>query len=409
MKINYSNEECSSKIDSYALFLFRLIYLLQFLRYVFKESAYKETLHLVVLVVETTVISFFLFELRKKRFRSTRTEFLIIVYFIYAFFACISRLFIGLDKKQSTLFLITDMTSILMMFFHYALVSNLAISNKLKFRLRISFLRLTLILIFFSIVFQKNEFLLLISSDHAYASNLSSIFLNRNMFGYYLFLFLIVYITKSNEYIQYMGTPSYFTMLGITSIFIVLTLSRTAISSTLLLVISYAIRKLSLRRMNSKQIFSILIFNVLLLSFCIYLLNSESLLEFFISKVVRSEFSTSGRTNIWTIGFNNLRKNPLFGIGSFVASGTIDFSSFHNLPIEILVRNGYFGFFLKVSILISIIRLHASNYFREETFISQNLMFLIPISWSFLFESHFLYKIEFRSILLAYVLFVLTD
>lgn len=390
-------------INKELLILFSMNFVLQIMRYGLSDYSYT---HIIFLVMQVVVILGYLIFFKKNNEKSHSMLNLIFLYTLLSILTFLSRQYIGFEIVNNISSLITDFTSVLILILYYNVIIKTTIKNKDLEILLIFYLYITLFFMMYAFVFQYDEVITLMTANHAYASSFSSFFTNRNQYGFFLFSFYSVYLFQSEFYKYKLTRKKYYVILILILISMVFTLSRTTmIGTTLLTFLSMGdigIEKIKEDNYKIEVLLLYTLYFLLVLSLFFWLISNESITNFILNKVVRSSYKTTGRADIWIVGFENLKLNPLFGIGSFKAADTIDNATFHNTIIEILVRNGILGLILKTSILIKFLWYNLKNNVDTKHL----KMYLISLFFVMQFETIFLLKINIRSILLLFVIFV---
>ncbi|WP_379970600.1 O-antigen ligase family protein [Ectobacillus sp. sgz5001026] len=167
-----------------------------------------------------------------------------------------------------------------------------------------------------------------------YEYNMASFFDNRNTFGIYLSYAIIggVYVRgfEQKKYIDF--------VLVLLLMNLLLTLSRTAIISTCVFLLSYYL-------IISKNIISKLVI-IITLSCIVYIgLSIDSVSNFLYNVLFRVESGTAGRDEVWLSALNFYTENNIFfgtgyGVGSTYMDNMTLHKSFHNGYISTLVTGG---------------------------------------------------------------------
>lgn len=390
-------------IQLFLLLSFNFIF--EIFRYIFQDFS---STHLILLSLEGILILYFLIFSKKNDKRLDKIEFLLIGFFLYIIITFFARYIKGLNVKNSILSMITDFTSLLMMIVYYYAIFRVSLKKQDKELLLMSYLYMTLILIGYGLIFQFNEIQIAFTSSNAYDSNFSSFFINRNGFGIYLLIFYMTFLFQSKFYKDKISKDKYYLNFMIICFSILMTLSRTAIASTLLFTFLFLLNKiyyyLKIKSFNTKHIKYLVIGIILLIGLLsIVFLNMNigniKIIDFILTKAIRIQYSDAGRLKLWKIGIENWNQNKLFGMGSFEAQKTINVKSFHNTIIEVLVRNGMLGLVFKLIILGTFIRYHFKFDLRNKKQKIYFFMFWITLFFAMQFEARLLFKMGFREIL----------
>lgn len=189
---------------------------------------------------------------------------------------------------------------------------------------------------FYNFYANFNMFNASLLSMNAYEFSFQSFFLNRNQFG----MFLVVSLFFM-ELLFEPGDKKKYLVFAFVILNLILTLSRgSMISAILFLLLLYFFEK----GINGKVFFALLFLSVVLLAFIV---NNNFISSFFANFVIRSDYGTSGRTEIWKYGFEVLKNiNFINGCGFFSGvemahDAGMTVGQFHSLYIDSLIDGGF--------------------------------------------------------------------
>lgn len=397
-------------INKYLIFLFSTNFIYQIIRYTFDEYSYS---HISLLAVQTITITIFLYFSDRNNRKSNKLKNILFIYLIYIVLSFLSRQYIGFDLSNSVLSLVTDITSFFILILYYYIIVETPIKKRDTEKLLMLYLYIALSFIAFAFIFQFNEIITAFTQSHAYASSFSSFFTNRNSFGFFLFLFYSVFLLQFKFYMFKIGKKYYYSIFTLILLATGFTLSRTSIIGIVLVTFMFVLLQLHdifkrKKHKISKLIF-FLIFVLILSILFLVIINNGNIINFVFNKVIRIEYKTTGRTDIWKVGIENLKSNWIFGMGSFEAIGTTAHLSFHNTTIDVLVRSGILGLGLKIYIFYAFLKYHFVNNLEDRNEKRYIIIYLLALLFVMQFESILLFKIGFRQILLLFIIFVFTS
>lgn len=190
-------------------------------------------------------------------------------------------------------------------------------------------------------------------------------FLHKNGFGFFLFLFNSIVLVK--YYLSNNGR--FLILLPLIFIFIINSFSSTALLLTILQIFLFTLYKFKLKKIFntiSKPLFFIFFtaFNFL------FIISMSMLISSFVGKE-----GYSSRDLIWYAGFNLYKNNFLFGNGYnndnlylpvLESALGVSINSFHNGFLDILVffgTVGFFIFFIQLYYILNIIRYNGFSYY----------------------------------------------
>lgn len=385
-------------------------FILQIIRYQLNDYNFT---HIVLLALQSLFIGVYIVFPTEKKYKSKKIINIIFVYFLSVILTFISRQYLGFLVSNNINSLITDITSLFIIILYYNVIVSAPLNHIEVKKLLSSYLYLALFFIVYAFIFQFDEIVKALTASHAYASSFSSFFTNRNSYGFFLYSFYSVFLIQSKFYRDKLGKIKYLIIYVVVLLSMLLTLSRTSMIGTALLTliifIDYLLRKIKIDRHKITSLIISLIFFLVFSIVIISFLSNENVLQFIINKVVRSEYKTTGRVDLWKIGFDNLKLNPIFGIGSFGSRGMTSNTVFHNTIIEIIVRNGILGLILKCFIFYSFLKYHLQNNFTNNEQIKFLKYYFISLVFVMQFETILFFKIGIRQILLLYIIFILNS
>lgn len=177
----------------------------------------------------------------------------------------------------------------------------------------------------------------------------SGAYLNQNSFSIVLLMSIIsIYVyTLTISEINKIYLKILYVFLGLSVLFLFLTISRGAILSLAIILLLYLIK--GYRSKSSFLIF----FMLIILSVIVYLFFYQYV-DFFINRIEND--GTSNRTEIWADAFNVFSDNMFFGVGDYryMETNGVKLSA-HNVYIHKLASEGIFSsFFWFSSIMVGI-------------------------------------------------------
>ena len=199
----------------------------------------------------------------------------------------------------------------------------------------------------YNLIVNYRGILNILNISNPYVANFTSFYLNRNSFAQ-LLLFSII----ANSFLWMQKQTKFgFFCYSIYIINLFSTLSRTVLACLLIFTIVLFLTYFRKRAKSSIIIFITIIGLFLFLNFY------PKLNDFITDMVIRSEYGTSGRTDLWTVAIDTLNKtNWLFGIGyissiDIIRSIGYTLNEFHSFYIETLIGGGITDLMLHIIIL----------------------------------------------------------
>ena len=230
--------------------------------------------------------------------------------------------------------------------------SKLNISKEALRKFMLSIVTLGLVACAYNLIINYSDIPSILSASNPYSVNFTSFYLNRNSFAQLLFFAIIantfLWIEKKTKF-------AFLTYL-IFGVSILLTLSRT-VSAVVMIFFMFLIILYFRKRLVTRSVIIFFVIGLFLL------INSNQEIRNFISTmIVRKNYGTSGRSNLWMIGIEILnRTNWLFGTGYISSMNVIqdmgyNLSEFHSFYIETLVGGGLIDLLLHLVIFIFIFK-----------------------------------------------------
>lgn len=249
---------------------------------------------------------------------------------------------------QDILNIISSQLSFLIFFL---LMMDKKISRKALSYFFHSFLMISLIACMFNIFWNFGEFSKFSTAISSYDISFQSFFGNRNQFGSFLFLsnIIYVYIFKLYRLKNIFVNVLLFLFINVN---LMLTMSRGAILATLIFYTLLTVRGLFKARKYS--FFTLICFSLL----SGFVLKNSNVINFIDKFFIRSNAASSGRVDIWKLGFDIYTDgNLFFGSGFYtaldIAKGNgLEVNQFHNFFIETLIDGGIFELLLIIFSLL---------------------------------------------------------
>lgn len=292
-------------------------------------------------LVLTVILIAYLHPMEKSNYRYY------VIYFVCLVVTYISRMYFSAIDPN---FIIKDIILETMIPLSILLV-HITIINIEKFRAPIvkigKYLFLLLITsIIYGFLFDFVEIIKLFTGTKNYFVLYDSFYINRNSFAQFLFLG----ITQLIIFRKTIVTKTSHTIYRLTFLFsvvsLLITLSRTALISTLIFSALYLIINHVDIKNFKKFLFIVLsgILIIVILEVVVFYIFDFSI----VSKVLRLEFGLAGRANLWKIAVEAFDKNRIFGVGMLNARSLLYYynnvnTQFHNMFFEHLAANGLVG------------------------------------------------------------------
>lgn len=184
-----------------------------------------------------------------------------------------------------------------------------------------------------------------------YGVQFKSFFPNRNIYGQFLFFCII-----ANTYLIFkVKSKIFWISFLILGLNVFVSLSRTAIAVTiifLLILLLYILKG---------RILTTIIFISTLVTIVFYIINNNSFYNYITNILIRKETGTSGRSDIWRVGFEILdQTNWAFGVGYLTSTSMLENlgfpGQFHSFYIETMVGGGVIDLILHIIILVFMIK-----------------------------------------------------
>ena len=198
------------------------------------------------------------------------------------------------------------------------------------------FLWLTLAAIVVNLVLHAQDIPQLMSASSSYQFELSSVFANRNQFGYFLFLSIVahaLYLAGRRPRLHNVG------LFGLQIVSLLLTMSRGSIAATIIFAVVFALLQLRMRT----RYFMITVMAAAIAAMIMVFTDIGGTVR---DLILRPSAALAGRDVVWGIGLDIWKEHGiLLGSGGFrgvalAQEHGMQFTEFHSFLIETLVSGG---------------------------------------------------------------------
>ncbi|MBQ9023912.1 MAG: oligosaccharide repeat unit polymerase [Bacilli bacterium] len=258
----------------------------------------------------------------------------------------------------------------------------------------------TLIFCIYNLYINKGNFNYISIANSSYDLKFASFFSNRNNFGKFLFLSIVLLLfSEKNNYIG----KKFFALLFIFIIFnLLLTFSRTAIFCTMI----FLIFNIPFDKLKNKKAFLFIPIIVIFLLLSINYINSN---KAFVDKFyIRENSGFTGRDNIWRNALSIIKNNAILGVGEIKSQKLLNKltsnSYYHNSFLKEFAMYGIFeGIILILFMLFFVQKLFCTfSYNTEKKYIFGLFISLILYS---LFEEFIFFGTGYINFMYSFYLF----
>jgi len=256
----------------------------------------------------------------------------------------ISSLTIDIDYLE----IINILARFIGVFIFLCIPSKVCISENEFRKFMLSIVILGLVASIYNLIINYKGILNILNISNPYSANFSSFYLNRNSFAQ-LLLFCI--IANSFLFSKKRTNFNLFCYL-IYFVNVFFTLSRTVLGCMLIFFITL------LLILYRKKIKTYILIFVIIIGLILFINFNIEIKDFIIKMIIRKEYGTSGRNNLWLTAIEILNKtNWIFGIGYISSIDIINnmgytLREFHSFYIETLIGGGILDLLLHFIIFI---------------------------------------------------------